>query len=699
MLSDVENVLGDSSNIHGEVICADNEAHVCPAECDVMISEDIHNDVERCSTDEHVDTSLSTHTDGVDVDDPNQLVNHAIKTTLQLEHEKRLCKSCMWLAADLADVSHALHNGEVVTDAVMVCGVVRNDIEILRELLCHGGNPNAEVDTDDVVFDGGTLLGYAVEHCHVDIVNVLLDSGADVDGCQKHTMTPLMCASACRRSDCVEALLRAGAYVNAVDHLERSALLLGASSRCGAIVKLLVDAGANVNVQDREYTTPLMVTCGYGIRSWRGCTSRREIAEILLGAGADVNMVNHTRDTALLMATKYDMAEVHDDVDMKDLNGYISLLLKAGASVHIAGFGGETPLMNVCRSNTVGGEHIIAMLLDAGADVHGANDCGFTTLMLAVQHGSQSIVRTVLASGARVDDMNSYGKSALALAALLNKSQIVAMLLQAGANVDQQDKSGATALMATFNCQIDEWYDMDSSWDVARQLIGAGADVNLLDKNGDTAMLWLARYYVSGCEGEVHVKEWKHCLTSLISGGASVNVVGSCGRTPLIDVCMRQHVHGEELVNALLDSGADVNAVDYGGNTALMCAAYFNNHRVVGALVSRGADVNMVNYDGFTVVQLHRAHRHVNISIVLLRAGADISHVETQENDILDVAKDIWRNQKLCLQHLCRETIRSCVLMNHPGRHVEELVVKLGLPESVRAYVADVYRYVLPSDH
>ena len=79
------------------------------------------------------------------------------------------------------------------------------------------------------------------------------------------------------------------------------------------------------------------------------------------------------------------------------------------------------------------------------------------------------------------------------------------------------------------------------------------------------------------------------------------------------------------MLEALLDAGAEIEARDPVGSTALMDAAAFNHASCVEALLKRGAEVNAATPDGDTA--LHRATELGYFSCVrlLLAWGADRS--------------------------------------------------------------------------
>ena len=115
-------------------------------------------------------------------------------------------------------------------------------------------------------------------------------------------------------------------------------------------------------------------------------------------------------------------------------------------------------------------------------------------------------------------------------------------------------------------------------WPEVQRLIAKGADVNSKDKKyGNTALMW-ASY-----NGNVEI------VQALIDKGADINANSNPGRTALMWASISGH---KEVVQLLLAKGADVNSKDVDGNTALIHAADEGRTEIVQALIDKGADVN-----------------------------------------------------------------------------------------------------------
>ena len=91
----------------------------------------------------------------------------------------------------------------------------------------------------------------------------------------------------------------------------------------------------------------------------------------------------------------------------------------------------------------------------------------------------------------------------------------------------------------------------------------------------------------------------------LLAAGADFNARDVEGRTALLLASMIVFAQ-DELVKLLLAKGADVNAVDNQGNTALMLAANAGEFQIVDSLINGGANVNARNKEGRTALRLAR---------------------------------------------------------------------------------------------
>ncbi|KAK2041677.1 ankyrin, partial [Colletotrichum somersetense] len=81
----------------------------------------------------------------------------------------------------------------------------------------------------------------------VDIIEILLDSGAHIDAMDGDGRTPLQYGAERGYEATVEKLLRAGADLNHVDTNGMTALHIAIGAGRGSIVKLLIENGANPN--------------------------------------------------------------------------------------------------------------------------------------------------------------------------------------------------------------------------------------------------------------------------------------------------------------------------------------------------------------------------------------------------------------------------------------------------------------------
>jgi hypothetical protein len=140
-------------------------------------------------------------------------------------------------------------------------------------------------------------------------------------------------------------------------------------------------------------------------------------------------------------------------------------------------------------------------------------------------------------------------------------------------------------------------------------------------------------------------------VQQLIAAGADANAITECGKSPLMLAAMYGH---KSVIEALLDAGADPNLGSEEefeeGTTALMCIAssFFASNRaeVIKFLVSRGADVNARNDNGETAMIV--AYNNADSVKALIEAGADVNIRDNEGNTAMMLSD--WTVQQLLRQ-------------------------------------------------
>lgn len=119
---------------------------------------------------------------------------------------------------------------------------------------------------------------------------------------------------------------------------------------------------------------------------------------------------------------------------------------------------------------------------------------------------------------------------------------------------------------------------------------------------------------------------WKNAtleeVEELIRKGADVNAKNEEGRTALMYAA--EFNKNPEVIKVLLTNGADVNAKDKDGETALMSAVAFNkNPEVIQVLLNNGADMNAKDEIGRTALDFALVNNNEEIVELLERYGTD----------------------------------------------------------------------------
>jgi ankyrin repeat protein len=322
----------------------------------------------------------------------------------------------------------------------------------------------------------------------------------------------------------------------------------------------------------------------------------------------------------------------------------VKALLSHGASVDAKDDRrGQTALIWAAAE---GHATVVQALIEAGADFRTRLQSGFTPLLFAARDGRAEVVRVLLKAGADVNEtipagkrigyggrMPAVGSSPLLLAVTNAHFDLASQLLDAGADPNA-DLTGYTVLHTLAvvrnpgvgdNDPAPEGSGSMSSLELLKKLVARGANLNArmtkkanlnntrLNEIGATPFL------LAALTADVEL------MKTLAKLGADPSLPNADNSTPLMAAAgLATRSPGEdagtesevlEAVQAALELGADVNAVDNNGETAMHAAAYKNLPKVVKYLAAKGARIDVWNRNdkfGWTPLAIAVGYRFGN---------------------------------------------------------------------------------------
>ncbi|MFC6155670.1 ankyrin repeat domain-containing protein [Kribbella jiaozuonensis] len=365
-----------------------------------------------------------------------------------------------------------------------------------------------------------------------------------------------------------------------------SQLIAAAWKNDVAEARRLIKAGANVNALDDTVQSAFLIAASEGYL---------ELLNLTLANGADVRSLDSYHGTALIRAAERGHAAV------------VGRLIQAGVAIGHVNNLGWTALHEAVILGKGTPEYVdtVRLLIAAGADpTKPAVNDGATPLQAAKDRG-QTAVSAALNTKPPSDATSSAAAAGEALlsAATAGDADKVAAALAAGAPIESRDKHRRTALLlASLNDRVD----------VARLLVELGADPDAQDDQHDSA--WL----VTGVTGSVAM------LETLLPANPDLTLRNRFGGISVIPASERGHV---DYVRRVVKTKINLNHVNNLGWTALLEAIILGKgtepwQQIVQILVDAGADPNLADADGVTPLQHAESRGYDEIANTLRRAGA-----------------------------------------------------------------------------
>src|SRR5580698_2623486 len=405
--------------------------------------------------------------------------------------------------------------------------------------------------------DGTTALHWAVRQDDREMAGRLIKAGANVKAANRYGVTPLYLACVNGSTPMIEKLLEAGADANAATTEGETALMTVARTGNVEAAGVLLAHGADVNSKEQwRQQTPLM---------WAVAESHADMAQELIAHGADVNarqvtwnwerqVTKEPREkwlplgglTPLLFAARQGCVDCG------------RVLLKAHADINAADPNNISPMVMALIN---GHYDFAAFLNEQGADPNIADETGRTPLYAAVD--DHTMPESNLPAPREIDNK-------------VTSMDVIELLLAHGANVNAQLKKqqpyrskvdrGADTMLGTGTTPLLRAAKAGDT-EVVKLLLAKGADPKLTTKFGMTAIMAAA--------------------------GLGTKEEDTTGRK-------KTEAQAVASINLCLDAGADVNALDNQGDTALHGAAQKGYDEVVQFLVDHGAKLDVKDKRGRT---------------------------------------------------------------------------------------------------
>ncbi|MGY8815806.1 MAG: ankyrin repeat domain-containing protein, partial [Gammaproteobacteria bacterium] len=536
---------------------------------------------------------------------------------------------------------------EMTSDEQLLKASKQQDWETVRTALLK-----KDIDVNTAQGDGATALAWSVYWDHQEITELLLRAGADPNVANDYGITPLFLAVKNRNAVMVDALLEGGANPNATLWSGESPLMTAAKTGVNEVVNALLTHGADINIQEpRRNQSALM---------WAIAFNNPDTARVLIEEGADVNASTKMLD---------------EDFNPVVLEGYKANVLGTPQ-------GGYTSLMFAARANDMA---TVKLLVENKADMDAVSVEDGTALIIAAAGGYEDLALFLTQQGADPNLTDANGMTPLHYSMRDGLKVLHTMRTNFDKQVcgyasDSRCKTYTSLTPDELNLLDDPKFGLyivepkgnpnsplygKNMHKLAKSLLVAGADPDVAMKyppprlrmerlsyfnlTGTTpfmlavaaldmdAMNMLLETEVDAlvkteANPDIFSKQTKNFSDDNQFQGNATSLMVASGMGRNNDYSPDEEIKALNVVQRLIDFGADVNERNDVGWSALHAAAFLGADKIVSFLVENGAEIEAQNGCGLTPLSLavgrnqkgliRRTVPHVTTANLLLELGA-----------------------------------------------------------------------------
>ena len=521
-----------------------------------------------------------------------------------------------------------------------------DDLEMTELLLQSGADVKAGTRIGAI-----TPLFMACKNGSAAIIEALLKAGASASLPDEHGTTPLMMAAASGSADAVKMLLDHEADVNAKEAAHgQTALMFAAALNRDAAIRVLVERGADL----KAATNVVDPGCG-SVFDVSGCVELDEQGNPIKGKEAAAGKAppetaasaneQSTPEMKTLRALVQTLTTLVDELEKRSGSPTTTEAAPEKATPPAPAKETKPPATAAKKEPDHSREELdtfaralgfksaeyrvaeppeTARRRRRGASIMG----GMTALIFAARDGQMDAARALVEAGADVNDAGGGEKmSPLVMAISNGHYDLGKYLLDHGADPNLASPTGLTALYATVDMQWAPYawlpqpitaQEQINYLDLMKALLDHGADPNAKLKQkvwfralaGDSAWVDPAgatAFWRAAQSDDVAA------MRLLVAAGADPNLATKAGDTPLmvaaglgwaLNFSRSAPDSWMAAVKYCLELGADVNAVDTKGYTALHGVAFRGDNELIKFLANKGAKVDVKTKKGDTVADM-----------------------------------------------------------------------------------------------
>jgi len=477
---------------------------------------------------------------------------------------------------------------------------------------------------------GSTALHEAAAFGNRDIVEYLLkNKKADANCPDYKAMTPLMHACGSGHEMICQYLLQYGARVDSCSAEGMTALHFASTNGDSQVTQQVIETAirlyfkrepsdvtkpeANpkfrdfINKEDLDGSSALHLAVQ---------TGSKEVSQVLIQYGADVNSKNKNHQTPVYLSA----VGGHEDV--------LRMLIYQGGDINARESQQKTPLHSAAA---LGNSKCIEILHENGAQIDAIDQNGQTPFHLAVIAGQTDCAKLFMSFGARDSAQDNHLRCCIHLAVEYGREETLSMLLEETGSslVNVPDHKQRTSLhYASFvdNPKLLERL-LETKANGCVRDTKHKTPLHLAAERGTTRQVKVLTQAAPSCvwlRDDERRTPLHHAVASmkrkscniLLEMGADINSPDKNGRTPLLWAAKAGNLSVLEL---LLERGVWIDHVDIDGNAAIHVAAHVGNIEIVRMLLDYGASIVVENKRGLTCLEIAMDAQNCEVVMVIIK--------------------------------------------------------------------------------